>query len=65
MSDVDKMLVIGGSIGGLCAPIGLRCQGVAVDLIGVESDWAVYGVGIIEQSNVVREMARLGYWTAA
>jgi hypothetical protein len=58
------VLVIGGSMGGLCAPIGLRRQGVVVDLIGVKSDWTVYGVGISQQSNVVREMARRGYWTA-
>lgn len=60
MSDVNKVLVVGGGIGGLCAAIALRRQGVAVDLVEIKSDWTVYGVGIIQQSNVVREMARLG-----
>lgn len=60
MSEVDKVLVVGGGIGGLCAAIALRREGVPVDLVEIKSDWIVYGVGIIQQSNVVREMARLG-----
>lgn len=60
MSEVNKVLVVGGGIGGLCAAIALRRQGVVVDLVEIKSDWTVYGVGIIQQSNVVREMARLG-----
>ncbi len=60
MSEVNKILIVGGGIGGLCAAIALRRQGVAVDLVEIKSDWTVYGVGIIQQSNVVREMARLG-----
>lgn len=60
MSEVSKVLVVGGGIGGLCAAIALRRQGVSVDLVEIKSDWTVYGVGIIQQSNVVREMANLG-----
>lgn len=60
MSDINKVLIVGGGIGGLCAAIALRRQGVAVDLVEIKSEWTVYGVGIIQQSNVVREMARLG-----
>jgi 2-polyprenyl-6-methoxyphenol hydroxylase-like FAD-dependent oxidoreductase len=60
MSDVNKVLIVGGGIGGLCAAIALRRNGVAVDVVEVKSEWTVYGVGIIQQSNVVREMARLG-----
>ncbi|WP_249674288.1 FAD-dependent oxidoreductase [Pseudomonas abieticivorans] len=60
MSEVNKVLIVGGGIGGLCAAIALRRQGVAVDLVEIKSDWTVYGVGIIQQSNVVREMANLG-----
>ena len=60
MSDISKVLIVGGGIGGLCAAIALRHQGIAVDLVEIKSEWTVYGVGIIQQSNVVREMARLG-----
>jgi 2-polyprenyl-6-methoxyphenol hydroxylase-like FAD-dependent oxidoreductase len=54
-----RVLVIGGGIGGLTAAIALREGGHAVDLIERNSDWSVYGVGIIQQSNVVRAMADL------
>ncbi|MGF6693871.1 FAD-dependent oxidoreductase [Metapseudomonas resinovorans] len=60
MSDISKVLIVGGGIGGLCAAIALCRQGVSVDLVEIKSEWTVYGVGIIQQSNVVREMARLG-----
>lgn len=60
MDAVKKVLVVGGGIGGLCAAIALRRQGIAVDLVELKLEWTVYGVGIIQQSNVVREMSRLG-----
>ncbi|KFX71733.1 2-polyprenyl-6-methoxyphenol hydroxylase [Pseudomonas taeanensis MS-3] len=60
MHEVKKVLIVGGGIGGLCAAIALRREGVQVDLVELKSEWTVYGVGIIQQSNVVREMARLG-----
>lgn len=60
MSAVNNVLIVGGGIGGLCAAIALRRKGIAVDLIELKSQWTVYGVGIIQQSNVVREMAKLG-----
>ncbi|PTQ66798.1 FAD-dependent oxidoreductase [Pseudomonas sp. GV071] len=60
MNAVSKVLVVGGGIGGLCAAIALRRKGIAVDLIELKAEWTVYGVGIIQQSNVVREMAKLG-----
>lgn len=60
MSEISKVLIVGGGIGGLCAAIALRRKGIAVDLVEIKAEWTVYGVGIIQQSNVVREMARLG-----
>ena len=55
-----KILVIGGGIGGLTSAIALRAKGFAVDVIERDPDWSVYGVGIIQQSNVVRAMKQLG-----
>lgn len=60
MDTVNNVLIVGGGIGGLCAAIALRRKGVAVDLVELKTEWTVYGVGIIQQSNVVREMHRLG-----
>lgn len=56
----SKILVIGGGIGGLTAAIALLQRGFAVDLIERDPRWSVYGVGIIQQSNVVRAMKQLG-----
>lgn len=55
-----RCLVIGGGIGGLTAAIALRQRGVDVDVIEKDPTWSVYGVGIIQQANVVRAMAQLG-----
>lgn len=60
MACVESVLVVGGGIAGLCLAIGLRDRGVAVDIVEVKQEWTVYGVGIIQQSNVVRAMADLG-----
>src|SRR5690606_22737751 len=55
-----EILVIGGGIGGLTAAIALRAKGHAVTVIEKDPDWSVYGVGIIQQSNVIRAMKQLG-----
>lgn len=55
-----SILIIGGGIGGLTAAIALRRKGFAVDVIERDPDWSVYGVGIIQQGNVVRAMTELG-----
>ena len=58
--EAAKILVIGGGIGGLTAAIALRRRGFEVEVIEKDPDWTVYGVGIIQQSNVIRAMADLG-----
>ncbi len=55
-----RILVIGGGIGGLTSAIALRQHGFDVQVIEKDPDWSVYGVGIIQQSNVVRAMSQLG-----
>ncbi len=55
-----RILVIGGGIGGLTSAIALRQRGFTVDVIERDPDWSVYGVGIIQQSNVIRAVAELG-----
>jgi len=55
-----KVLIIGAGIGGLSAGIALRKKGYDVELIEKDPEWTVYGVGIIQQNNVIRAMAELG-----
>jgi 2-polyprenyl-6-methoxyphenol hydroxylase-like FAD-dependent oxidoreductase len=59
MSDLN-VLIIGAGIGGLSAAIALKRAGHQVKLIDKDPAWSVYGVGIIQQSNVVRAMDQLG-----
>jgi len=55
-----KVLIVGGGIGGLTSAIALRQKGFSVDVIERDPSWSVYGVGIIQQGNVIRAMAQLG-----
>jgi 2-polyprenyl-6-methoxyphenol hydroxylase-like FAD-dependent oxidoreductase len=57
--DAQNILVIGGGIGGLTAAIALRRDGHGVDVIERDPAWSVYGVGIIQQANVIRAMDSL------
>ncbi len=54
-----KILIIGGGIGGLTSAIALRRGGHDVTVIEKDPEWSVYGVGIIQQANVIRAMAEL------
>ena len=55
-----KILIIGGGIGGLTGAIALRQRGFEVELIERDPTFTVYGVGIIQQPNVVRAVSQLG-----
>lgn len=55
-----NILVIGGGIGGLTSAIALRQRGFDVTVIEKDPEWAVYGVGIIQQGNVLRAVDALG-----
>lgn len=55
-----NILIIGAGIGGLTAGIALGRKGHKVRIVEKEAISTVYGVGIIQQSNVVRAMHSLG-----
>jgi 2-polyprenyl-6-methoxyphenol hydroxylase-like FAD-dependent oxidoreductase len=55
-----SVLIIGAGIGGLTAAIALRQRAFAVQLIEKDPAWSVYGVGIIQQGNVLRAVHALG-----
>jgi 2-polyprenyl-6-methoxyphenol hydroxylase-like FAD-dependent oxidoreductase len=60
MSRFERVLIVGGGIGGLCTAIGLARAGIASDIVEIKRDWKVYGVGIIQPSNQLRALAELG-----
>lgn len=55
-----SILIVGGGIAGLTSAIALRQRGFQVEIIEKDPDWSVYGVGIIQQGNVLRAVAQLG-----
>jgi 2-polyprenyl-6-methoxyphenol hydroxylase-like FAD-dependent oxidoreductase len=60
MSQIKRVLIVGGGIGGLCTGIGLARAGIASEIVEIKADWSVYGVGIIQPSNQLRALAELG-----
>lgn len=60
MTAIRTALIVGGGIGGLTAAIALRRQGIDVDLIEIEPQMTVYGVGIIQPNNTLRALDQIG-----
>jgi 2-polyprenyl-6-methoxyphenol hydroxylase-like FAD-dependent oxidoreductase len=60
MTAVSNALVVGGGIGGLTAAAALGHQGIAVDLIEATPNWDVYGVGIMQPNNALRDLDKIG-----
>jgi 2-polyprenyl-6-methoxyphenol hydroxylase-like FAD-dependent oxidoreductase len=55
-----RVLIVGGGIGGLCATLALRRDGVEVEVVERNPEWSVYGVGIIQPGNALRALQSLG-----
>jgi 2-polyprenyl-6-methoxyphenol hydroxylase-like FAD-dependent oxidoreductase len=60
MSAVRNVLIVGGGIGGLSTAIGLGRIGVRADVVEIQKQWAIYGVGIIQPGNAIRAYKALG-----
>lgn len=60
MPAVNTVLVVGGGVGGLTVATALRQQGIAVDLVEINRDHDVYGVGIIQPNNTLRALDKIG-----
>jgi 2-polyprenyl-6-methoxyphenol hydroxylase-like FAD-dependent oxidoreductase len=60
MTDVKRILVVGGGIGGLSTTVALRQANFDVDVVEKNPAWDVYGVGIIQPGNALRALHRLG-----
>lgn len=64
MSNVKRILVVGGGIGGLSTAIALRRHGIEVDVAEKYQTDAVLGIGIILQGNALRALDALGLFEA-
>ncbi|WP_462409769.1 FAD-dependent monooxygenase [Neobacillus sp. Marseille-QA0830] len=60
MSNVNRVLIVGGGIGGLATAIALQKAGLETEIVEKQKEWNVYGVGIILQSNALRAIDELG-----
>ena len=60
MTLVAKVLIVGGGVGGMCAAIQLRKQGVGVTLAERHPDWAPDGAGITLGSPTLRALREVG-----
>lgn len=60
MTGVQRILVVGGGIGGLTTTVALRRAGFAVDVVEKNPRWDVYGVGMIQPPNALRVLDELG-----
>lgn len=56
----DRVLVVGGGVGGMTAAISLARRGVAVTLIDADPQWRVYGAGISVTGISLRAFDDLG-----
>lgn len=61
VSLVNKILVVGGGVGGMAAAIRLREAGVEVDLVDIDPNWGVYGTGITLSMLTLRALCDLGF----
>lgn len=55
-----NILIVGGGIGGLSAGIAFKKAGFEVEIVEINSEFNVYGVGIIQQANALRALDALG-----
>ncbi|GLU45197.1 FAD-dependent monooxygenase [Allomuricauda sp. NBRC 101325] len=59
MKHINKVLIVGGGIGGQSAAIALKQKGVEVEIAEIHSEFNVYGVGIIQMANALRALDSL------
>jgi 2-polyprenyl-6-methoxyphenol hydroxylase-like FAD-dependent oxidoreductase len=60
MSSFKKVLVVGGGIGGLSAGIAFAKKGCSVEVVELQKEYNVYGVGIIQLGNAIRALDAIG-----
>jgi len=58
---VKNVLIVGGGISGLTAAIALNKIGIKTEIVEKETEWNVYGVGIIQPPNALRALNEIGF----
>ena len=64
MVKLEKILVLGGGIGGMCAAIALARDGYAVDLCEAQTELSAQGSGLTLMGPALRALHALGVWPA-
>jgi len=60
MNNLNKILIIGGGIGGLSTALSLHRAGIACEIVELRREWDVYHVGIGVAGNFLRALSVLG-----
>lgn len=60
MKPIERVLIVGGGIGGLSLAVALGRQGIRAEIVEIKSHHNVYGVGIIQPGNALRALKSLG-----
>jgi 2-polyprenyl-6-methoxyphenol hydroxylase-like FAD-dependent oxidoreductase len=60
MSSIKKILIVGGGIGGLSMGIAARRAGIEAEIVELQKEYNVYGVGIIQLGNAIRALDAIG-----
>ena len=60
MSVVNNVLVVGGGIAGMTAAIALKRAGISCEIVEINPQWTVIGVGISLQGPALRALAMVG-----
>ena len=60
MACVNRVLIVGGGIGGLTLASSLMRRGVQAEIVEISADFAVQGIGIALQGPTLRALNTIG-----
>ena len=60
MKPIERVLIVGGGIGGLSLAVALGRQGIKAKIVEIKPRHNVFGVGIIQPGNALRALNTLG-----